>query len=130
MCDTCGCGDPGNGVKIQKPGEEKEGQHTHHFEHDHEHSHEDEYHEHDYSKIGYASMQQADLLRANDIQHHFEDIIISNLHIHLEFEKCMEIIAVSGPFTRVNKLKKSLQKLKSVISLEAFYVDKEISAEE
>jgi len=44
-------------------------------------------------------------------------VIISTMHIHLEFEKCMEIIAVSGPYKRVLDLKKNLESLKSVISV-------------
>ncbi|MBD3256095.1 MAG: hypothetical protein GF383_13445, partial [Candidatus Lokiarchaeota archaeon] len=66
-----------------------------------------------------------DLILNNDIQHHFVDIIISTSHIHLEFEKCMEIIAVSGPFERVKKLKEDLQKLRSVLSIGFFVVDRQ-----
>jgi metal-responsive CopG/Arc/MetJ family transcriptional regulator len=39
------------------------------------------------------------------------------MHLHLEFEKCMEIVAVSGPYKRVLALKKNLESLKSVISV-------------
>ena len=84
-------------------------------EHDHNHDH-DHKHVHQYtSKPLYASVQHADLLKANDYQHHFRDVIISTMHLHLEFEKCMEIIAVAGPYKRVLELKKSLESLKSVI---------------
>ncbi|MFX1312813.1 MAG: CopG family ribbon-helix-helix protein [Promethearchaeota archaeon] len=90
----------------------------------HEHSHEPN-HNHDYeSKSFYANIQQADELLKNDIQHHFCDIIISTMHIHLEYEKCLEIIAVSGPYKRVNRLKDALQKLKSIISTGFFIIDK------
>jgi len=47
------------------------------------------------------------------------------MHIHLEFEKCLEIIAVSGPYNLVKKLKEALQRLKSVISIDFFIIDKE-----
>jgi len=88
------------------------------------HSHEPN-HNHDYeSKSLYANIQQADELLKNDIQHHFYDIIISTMHVHLEYEKCLEIIAVSGPFKRVKKLKEALQKLKSIISTGFFIIDK------
>jgi len=84
-------------------------------EHNHDHDH-DHKHVHQYtSKPLYASVQHADLLKANDYQHHFRDVIISTMHLHLEFEKCMEIIAVAGPYKRVLELKKSLESLKSVI---------------
>jgi len=43
MCDTCGCGNPGNPVRITKPGE---AQHTHDHDHDHPHDHD---HDHDHS---------------------------------------------------------------------------------
>src|SRR5210317_956646 len=48
MCDTCGCGSPGNQIRISKPGEEI---HTHPPGHDHsqghDHSH-DHKHDHDH----------------------------------------------------------------------------------
>ena len=46
MCDTCGCGQSGNEVRIGKPGEDKEMHYhpesgtTHSHSHDHDHSHE------------------------------------------------------------------------------------------
>ncbi|MDD5571081.1 MAG: hydrogenase nickel incorporation protein HypB [Bacteroidales bacterium] len=60
MCDTCGCGQPDDQIKIRKPGEEhnhehehdgKKHSHSHHHhgdEHDHMHSH--DAHEHSHSK--------------------------------------------------------------------------------
>ncbi len=105
-----------------------------HFEEEHEHKHhedphakEDSMHEHDYSsKPIYANVHQTDLILSNDIQHHYTDIIISTMHLHLQFEKCMEILAVSGPYERVKKLKENLQRLKSVLSIDLFIIDKEI----
>ena len=100
--------------------------HNHEHEHDHDRSH-DEYHEHEFaSQPIYANVQQTDTLLSKDIQHHFGDVIIANMHIHLEYEKCMEILAVSGSYDRINKLKQSLQKLKSVLSIGFFVVDKEV----
>lgn len=51
MCDTCGCGEPGAGFTINKPGEksqqtEHEHQHTHHHEHGHHHGDEEHAHAH------------------------------------------------------------------------------------
>ncbi len=96
----------------------------HHLERDiHEHEQD---HDHQYSSQPvYASVHQTDEILKNDIQHHFNDIIISTMHIHLEFEKCLEIIAVSGPYDRVIKLKEDLQRLRSVLSLGFFIIDKE-----
>ncbi|MHA1272015.1 MAG: CopG family ribbon-helix-helix protein [Promethearchaeota archaeon] len=95
-----------------------------HYEHAHDLEH---IHEHDFSsKPIYASVHQTDLILSNDIQHHFGDVIISTMHVHLEFEKCLEIIAVSGPYKRVKALKDNLQKLKSVLSVGFFIVDKKV----
>ena len=95
--------------------------HSHAIDHDHT------YHNHDYgSRPIYANIQQTDEILKTDIQHHFHDIIISTLHVHLEFEKCLEIIAVSGPYERVKKLKDALQRLKSIISVGFFIIDKEL----
>ena len=94
--------------------------HSHAIDHDHT------YHNHDYgSRPIYANIQQADSLLSKDIQHHYADVILSNLHIHLEFEKCMEIIAVSGSYDRIKKLRDDLQRLKSVLSTGFFVVDRE-----
>jgi metal-responsive CopG/Arc/MetJ family transcriptional regulator len=107
--------------------------HEHFFskEEEHKHStsgHDDHHlHDHDYdSGPIYANVQQTDEILKNDIQHHFYDIILSVMHLHLEFEKCLELIAVSGQFDRVLKLKEDLQRLKNVLSVGFFIVDKEI----
>jgi CopG family nickel-responsive transcriptional regulator len=97
--------------------------------HSHDPSHSND-HDHDYSSGSmYANVHQTDELLKTDIQHHFYDIIISTMHVHLEYEKCLEIIAVSGPYTRVKKLKDNLQKLKSTISVGFFIIDKKTSQE-
>lgn len=49
MCDTCGCGMPGEGVRIIKPGEHKDEQtpgHLHTYSHKHAHTHEGQEHDH------------------------------------------------------------------------------------
>ena len=95
-------------------------------DHSHKH-HDDSPHDHDYSSRPiYANVQQTDEILKNDIQHHFHDIIISTMHVHLEYEKCLEIIAVSGQYKEVKKLKDSLQRLKSILSIGFFIIDKEI----
>jgi metal-responsive CopG/Arc/MetJ family transcriptional regulator len=96
--------------------------HEHLMEHKHEHHHDHEYS----SKPIYANVQQRDTLLAKDIQHHYNDIVLSTLHIHLEFERCMEIIAVSGPYERVKTLHESLQKLRSVVYTGFFVADREV----
>jgi len=92
-------------------------------EHNHDHNH---LHAHEYiSKPIYANILQTDSLLSKDIQHHYSDVILSTLHIHLEFKKCMEIIAVSGSYDKVKKLRDDLQRLKSVLSIGFFVVDRE-----
>ena len=92
-------------------------------EHHHDHAHQ---HTHEYtSKPIYANVQQTDSLLSTDIQHHYGDVILSTLHVHLEYEKCMEMIAVSGSYERVKNLRDDLQRLKSVLSIGFFVVDKE-----
>ncbi|MFX1340954.1 MAG: CopG family ribbon-helix-helix protein, partial [Promethearchaeota archaeon] len=91
----------------------------------HAHDH-DNHHNHEYiSQPIYANIQQTDSLLSKDIQHHYRNVILSNLHIHLEFDKCMEIIAVSGSYDRIKKLRDNLQGLKSVLSIGFFVVDRE-----
>jgi metal-responsive CopG/Arc/MetJ family transcriptional regulator len=46
------------------------------------------------------------------------------MYAHLEFEKRLEIIAVSGPYNRVKILRDRLQRLKSVLSVGFFIIDK------
>ena len=95
------------------------------YEHSHEPSHSAD-HDHDYGSTSmYANVQQTDEILKNDIQHHFYDIIISTMHVHLEYEKCLEIIAVSGLYNRVKLFKDRLQKLKSILSTGFFIIDRE-----
>ena len=96
-------------------------------EKDHDHLEQDLYHDHDYT-VGsiYADVTQTDLIKNNDIQHHYSDIIISTMHVHLAFDKCLEILAVQGPIERVQTLRNALQKLKSVIKVDYFITDQDV----
>ena len=94
-------------------------EHSQGFKHDHEYS----------SRPTYANVQQTDEILKNDIQHHFHDIIISTMHVHLEYKRCLEIIAVAGAFEDVKKLKDGLQKLRSILSLGFFILDSDIVEE-
>jgi CopG family transcriptional regulator, nickel-responsive regulator len=44
-----------------------------------------------------------------DIQHDFQDIIISTQHVHLDHHHCLEIIAVKGKAADVDKLATALK---------------------
>lgn len=98
-----------------------------HFDSTEEHSHEHllgSNHDHEYnSRTTYANVQQTDEILKIDIQHHFHNIIISTMHVHLEYNRCLEIIAVSGSYNDVKKLKNRLQRLKIVLSLGFFIAD-------
>jgi CopG family nickel-responsive transcriptional regulator len=48
------------------------------------------------------------------VQHSFKDVISSALHIHLEKNKCMEIIAVEGSAKEVKNLAQALMAKKGV----------------
>jgi len=99
-------------------------------EHSHSINHDDGHHEHVFdSQPIYASVQQTDEILKNDIQHHFYDVISSTMHVHLEFEKCLEIIAVSGPYDRVKELKEALQRLRSIVTIGFFIIDKDFKTQ-
>jgi CopG family nickel-responsive transcriptional regulator len=49
-----------------------------------------------------------------EIQHKFRDIISSTTHIHLEEDKCLEIIAVKGRSGEIRKLAQELMAKKGV----------------
>ena len=56
-----------------------------------------------------------DLLNAvMRIQHEFEDIIASSMHVHLTKDKCLEIIAVKGKAEHVKNLMQKLMAKKGV----------------
>lgn len=48
------------------------------------------------------------------IQHKFRDIISSTTHIHLEEDKCLEIIAVNGRVSEIKSLAQELMAKKGV----------------
>lgn len=52
--------------------------------------------------------------KLTDIQHDFNDIIISNLHVHIDKDNCLELIAFKGESKRVDDLRKILKSIKSL----------------
>ena len=52
--------------------------------------------------------------RIIDIQHEFHHLIISAQHIHLDYDHCLEIIAVRGPAADAERLADSLRSIKGV----------------
>jgi len=49
-----------------------------------------------------------------DIQHDFQNVIISVQHVHLDHDNCLEIVAVKGTASEVQKLSDSLKAIKGV----------------
>ncbi len=49
-------------------------------------------------------MKNQDLV--NDIQHSFLDIIRATMHIHIDHERCLEVIAIEGDSEKVKSLAK------------------------
>jgi CopG family nickel-responsive transcriptional regulator len=52
--------------------------------------------------------------KLTDIQHDFHKIIISTLHIHLDYDNCLEIVAVRGKVKDIEKLSNLLKSTKGV----------------
>lgn len=52
--------------------------------------------------------------KLTDIQHDFSQVINSTMHIHLDENNCLEIIAVKGELKIIEKLSKTLLSLKGV----------------
>lgn len=55
------------------------------------------------------------LTKLNHIQHDYHDIILSNLHFHIDHHNCMEIIAVKG---KAGKLRELADKIISTKGIE------------
>lgn len=52
--------------------------------------------------------------KITDLQHEYRDVILANLHIHLDDEHCLEIIMVKGDAKRIVELKNKLNSTKGV----------------
>ena len=52
-----------------------------------------------------------------DVQHQFEETVCSSMHIHLDKETCLEIIAVKGKASDVRDLAQELKTRKGVKQL-------------
>jgi CopG family nickel-responsive transcriptional regulator len=52
--------------------------------------------------------------RLVDIQHEALDIVVSNLHVHLDHHSCLEVIVVKGSANEITRLADALRSLKGV----------------
>ena len=123
MCDTCGCGNPENEVKILKPGEEdsqKENSyhhsHTHSHggeEHSHEHTHDHEHNiDHDHIHDRRISVEQ-DVMSQNNI-------LAERNRGYFEAKGIMAFNLVSSPGSgKTSLLERTIEDLKKELS---FYV--------
>ncbi|MDW5563457.1 MAG: nickel-responsive transcriptional regulator NikR [Methanomassiliicoccus sp.] len=50
-----------------------------------------------------------------EAQHNHHNVISSSVHVHLDREKCLEVLIVQGPVLEVNKLSEELTKAKGVL---------------
>lgn len=60
------------------------------------------------------SEAHSDLLKSNEIEHMFKDVVVSTLHVHLDDDRCLEIIAVRGAARRIKELYDNLVALKGI----------------
>jgi CopG family nickel-responsive transcriptional regulator len=51
------------------------------------------------------------------VQHRFEDVICSSMHVHLTRDKCLEIIAVKGDVQEIKRLTQELMTKRGVKQL-------------
>ena len=54
------------------------------------------------------------LNKVTDIQHHFQRVIISTQHIHLDHNNCLEVVAVKGSSREVQRLADTLKSIKGI----------------
>jgi len=62
----------------------------------------------------YDHHQRDVMSRVTDIQHAFQEAIISTQHIHLDHHNCLEIVAARGKAEKVRKLADALRSIKEV----------------
>ena len=53
-------------------------------------------------------------LKLTDIQHDYYDVILSNQHFHLDYDNCLEIVAVKGKALRLTDLSDKLIAVKGI----------------
>ncbi len=57
-----------------------------------------------------------------DIQHEYGDLICATMHIHLDPENCMEVIAVRGDAQRIKELAEAMKTKKGVKQLRTILI--------
>jgi CopG family nickel-responsive transcriptional regulator len=49
-----------------------------------------------------------------ELQHRYHDLVIATLHVHLDQQNCLEVLAVRGPGPEIQRLAELLRSLKGV----------------
>lgn len=107
MCDSCGCGQPGESVTFRKHGEEHHHHgdgHTHTHDHDHPHEHD---HQHDHSHDRTISVEQ-DILGENSL-------LAQRNRGYFEAKNVFSLNLVSSPGSgKTTLLERTLTELKDI----------------
>jgi CopG family nickel-responsive transcriptional regulator len=53
--------------------------------------------------------------RLTDIQHQYHKLILSNMHVHIDHDHCLEVIAVKGPGREIRAIADALISVKGVM---------------
>jgi metal-responsive CopG/Arc/MetJ family transcriptional regulator len=64
----------------------------------------------------YFTYPDTDLIKINHLEHLFHDIVLTQLHVHADHEKCIVIIPVKGSGIRINEFYRNVVQLKSILS--------------
>ena len=54
------------------------------------------------------------LTKSTEVQHHYQNLIISTQHVHLDHRNCLEIIALKGKAFKLKELSDKLCALKGI----------------
>jgi len=56
------------------------------------------------------------------IEHEFDDIITTNIHMHLEPKNCLEILVLKGTGERIRELVSKLSSMKNINNVEFVFI--------
>ena len=56
------------------------------------------------------------------IEHEFDDIITTNIHMHLEPKNCLEILVLKGTGKRIRELVSKLSSMKNINNVEFVFI--------
>jgi CopG family nickel-responsive transcriptional regulator len=62
----------------------------------------------------YDHHRRSFLGKLTGIQHDFEHVIVSSLHVHLDHDNCLEVVAMKGKASEIRGLVTRLQSLKGI----------------